>query len=221
MSGPLPSPGSCPKSLKGPLNSATELPKLHEWQKTRARCCTKATALPWNIQTEMVAGWMWSFWVNFWRSRNKLTGIHVSLCMKLVDPTVGSAIRLPLTLLGVKGHRMEGPGSVMLAPAMMHPLSSCWLGLPICVQSSEGPLVWTGAERQEKPKYFVLSGSWTVCCWKHLYGRVYGLNITEVQRRMLAVFDRESPEDPNKVDLLSISPVALGLSDRQWIIHVG
>lgn len=32
---------------------------------------------------------------------------------------------------------------------------------------------------------------------------------------MLAVFDRESPEDPNKVDLLSISPVALGLSDRQ------
>ena len=101
------------------------------------------------------------------------------------------------------------------------PLSSCWLGLLICVQSSEGPLVWTGAERQEKPKYFLLSGSRTVCCWKHLYGRVYGLNITEVQRRMLAVFGRESPEDPNKVDLLSTSPVALGLSDRQWIIHVG
>lgn len=61
--------------------------------------------------------------------------------MKLVDPSVGSAIRLPLTLLGVKGHHMEGPGSVMSAPATMRPLSSCWLGLLICVQSSEGPLV--------------------------------------------------------------------------------
>ena len=121
MSGPLPSPGSCPKSLKGPLNSATELPKLHEWQKTRVRCYTKATALPWNIQTKMVAGWMWSFWVNFWRRRNKLTGIHVSFCMKLVEPSVGSAIRLPLTLLGVKGHGVEGPGSVTLAPAMTPP----------------------------------------------------------------------------------------------------
>lgn len=32
---------------------------------------------------------------------------------------------------------------------------------------------------------------------------------------MPVVFDREPPEDPNKVDLLSTSPWLQGLSDRQ------
>lgn len=90
---------------------------------------------------------------------------------------------------------------------MRWPLSNCWLGLLMCAKSFEVPLVWTGAESWGKPKYFFLSGSWTVCCWKHLYGQAYGLNITEVQWTMIPVFAREPPEDPNKVRLLSTSPM--------------
>lgn len=155
MSGLLPSPGAVPvpKRSSQVCHRGAEIAQMAE---DLSQMLYQSHGITLKHTDWNVARWTGSFWVNFWHSRNKLTGIHVSLCMKLVDPS-RICYSPPSDTLGYTAY-VEGPGSVsaLLQPrCALFPVAGWvfWSG----VQSSEGPLVWTGAEREEKPKYFVLS----------------------------------------------------------------